>query len=635
MLNIPILYILGAAVRVFASDGATEGHAATYNDAPASYDDASAPSSPVLTLTNENFEQALAEHSRLFVKFYTPWCSYCQALAPEFEQAALQLADEPVVLAEVDCTVDEDLCAENDVQSFPTLFLFNQGIPTLYDGAREQLAMVKFIYRQLLPVVSDLTHVEPLTLSSFVLGDDVAVIGQGSKAHYQRFYDVAKQLRDEYRFGWQETDKDALTMTLYRQEDDYEVTFQVPDDDASTATTTVDAAATATSTATSTAATVLETSTGDATEEKAAEDGDEHRDDDVLDEAADDEKKDLATQWIYKHAMPLFGPIAANNYMDYDLAGLPLAYVFVENSEQLADLDKEVRALARKMRGEMYFVYLDTTQYPEQAEYLGMRTDDSSNSTALWPAFMIQAPPLNRYVLDQSKELTMTALRNHVEQFQRGEAELFLLSAPVPAEPYDGNVRVVVATQFHELVTQSATPVLLEVYAPWCGFCKALAPVYSHLAEHVQERKLPLVVAKMDGTANDIPEDLPYDLPVDGYPTIFYISKDANGTPYADTFSGDRSFSDLIQFIEKQPGMPTLDLTEEERAWAPVDTDVEEEEEHIPGEDGVWPDEYEDVEDDEEEDTPVQAGDKSEEEEEQAAAATRTPPSQPAPHDEL
>lgn len=44
---------------------------------------------------------------------------------------------------------------------------------------------------------------------------------------------------------------------------------------------------------------------------------------------------------------------------------------------------------------------------------------------------------------------------------------------------------------------------LLEFYAPWCGHCNRLEPIYKGLAEKL-ERRDNLVVAKMDISANDV-----------------------------------------------------------------------------------------------------------------------------------
>ncbi len=64
-------------------------------------------------------------------------------------------------------------------------------------------------------------------------------------------------------------------------------------------------------------------------------------------------------------------------------------------------------------------------------------------------------------------------------------------------------VAVVVKSNFERVVLDETKDVLLEFYAPWCGFCKQLAPVYEQLAEYVAEVEN-LVIAKVDATAHQV-----------------------------------------------------------------------------------------------------------------------------------
>jgi thioredoxin 1 len=53
---------------------------------------------------------------------------------------------------------------------------------------------------------------------------------------------------------------------------------------------------------------------------------------------------------------------------------------------------------------------------------------------------------------------------------------------------------------FKEVITSSTTPVLVDFWAPWCGPCKAIAPILDELAEEFAGK---LRVAKVNIDDND------------------------------------------------------------------------------------------------------------------------------------
>jgi protein disulfide-isomerase A1 len=88
------------------------------------------------------------------------------------------------------------------------------------------------------------------------------------------------------------------------------------------------------------------------------------------------------------------------------------------------------------------------------------------------------------------------------------------------------NVKIVVGTTLTEVTSDPTKDVMLEVYAPWCGHCKTLEPIYKELAARFKDIDS-VVIAKIDGTANEHP-----DLNVDGYPSVIFFpaAKDAEST---------------------------------------------------------------------------------------------------------
>ena len=72
------------------------------------------------------------------------WCGHCKALAPTWDKAATELKGK-ALFAKVDCTQDEALCGEFEVQGYPTLiFQTKDGKLSEYNGGRSVAEFEKF-----------------------------------------------------------------------------------------------------------------------------------------------------------------------------------------------------------------------------------------------------------------------------------------------------------------------------------------------------------------------------------------------------------------------------------------------------------------------------------------------------------
>ncbi|KAI9736885.1 MAG: protein disulfide-isomerase precursor [Claussenomyces sp. TS43310] len=460
-------------------------------------------SSDVFQLKTDTFPEFIKENPLVLAEFFAPWCGHCKALGPEYEEAATTLKEKDIKLAKVDCTEEAELCRSYGVEGYPTLKVF-RGPENVspYQGQRKAGAITSYMVKQSLPAVSILSKD---TIEEFKTADKIVLVGYfdpDDKTWNETYTTVAESLRDSFLFGatgdatLAKAEGAAIpSIVLYKSFDEGKSVF--------------------------------------------------------------DGKCDVASIETFAKtaSMPLVGEIGPETYSGYMSAGLPLAYIFAETPEERTKLSDLLKSVAEKHRGAISFATIDAKSFGAHAGNLNLATDK-------FPAFAIQDTVKNqKFPYGQHLEITAETIGSFVQDFVDGKIEPSIKSESVP-ESQDGPVHVVVAHNYKDIVLDDAKDVLIEFYAPWCGHCKALAPKYEELAAlyfNDPELSKKVTIAKVDATANDVPDE------IQGFPTIKLYPAGAKDSPV--DYSGSRTVEDLIKFIAEN-GKHKAEVAEPEQVDA-------------------------------------------------------------------
>jgi len=443
----------------------------------------------VLVLTKSTYEQALTDNEFVLVEFYAPWCGHCKALAPEYVKAAKILEEKgsAIKLAKVDATEENELAEENQIRGYPTLKFYRNGKAQDYNGGRVADEIVSWLLKKTGPAAKTLATAEEV--KQFQEESEVAVVGFFKDADSEAAKEFLKSAGgiDEYPFALV---SNADAASANNVEGDAVVVFKKFDEGRNDLTT--------------------------------------------------DFNEEAITKFVKGSALPLV--VDFNHETAQKVFGGEIrSHVLMFLSKEAGHYDKFLptqKIVAGDYKDKVLFVSINTDDedHGRILEFFGMKKEEVP------AARLIKlGDEMNKYKpTTEVLEGDGSAMRAFVDEFLEGKLKQHLLSQDLPEDWDKTGVKVLVASNFDEVALDKTKDVLVEFYAPWCGHCKQLAPIYDKLGEKFKDSET-VVIAKMDSTINELEHTK-----INSFPTIKLFKKGDNQVV---DYTGVRTFEGLEEFV--------------------------------------------------------------------------------------
>jgi len=440
----------------------------------------------VLILTDQNFDEEIAKYDNLLVEFYAPWCGHCKKLDPEYSAAAKILAEQepPKSIAKVDATENKELAERFGIQGFPTLHWFVGGERSDYTGGRTTDTIVEWITKRTGPISEE---VDCAGLATKIEEENLlfAFAGEWDGDLFEQFGKAAADPRIFEKFSVVHTSDTSCADLLGLS--------------------------------------------------KTPGIGLTRRFDDSPIAYTDEPNKQKIIDWARSYMTPSM-MVFSEEFIEPIFADKqPALILFTEEKGQ--GYQSVFSQAAKEMRGDILFVTSGVNDgiQARLGEFLGVTDENMPTLRLINP----QETMLKYTWEGEMSDLTVDNIKEWVTEFKEGKLVAKLKSEPIP-EPSDDGVTVLVGNNWSDIVMDETKDVLVKYYAPWCGHCKALAPVWDQLGDEFKDID-DLVIAKFDATANEVAG-----LEIRGYPTLkFYPKTNKAGVDY----QAGREFDDFKTWL--------------------------------------------------------------------------------------
>ncbi|KAL8272954.1 hypothetical protein Esti_003122 [Eimeria stiedai] len=503
-------------------------------------DQKSVKESGAVVLSSNSYNDFMEAHPLVMVLFYAPWCYWSRAALPEFDAAAKLLShhNPPVIAARVDCTESEDVCTDTDVREYPTIRLYVEGKAHPYEGRRYRTHIVHWVDLKVDrdKQLASTAHLDELIGSSSSGAEShlVAVAAFPPDYNKSSFQSVARTFGDEVLFG------DTTDPAVIKHLQDAHIVPKLAGD--------------------SSRKEQLRPPFVAVFSAHQGEPGVHIYQGQV---AEVNELRTFVRQWLF----PVVSLFDSESIGDAFFRDPRPKFVLLVDSEKHGALLEEAeeanpkdpllaafRAVAAKHRasvaatvsgnkktfGRQLFSVLGVEDETLPQVRLMLINNNSEGKHKPTLKFRPSAPLPSVAAEGGDRQKLEEALSSFVSGVLSRELSPYFRSEAPPEVPEGkGSVRTLVASTFAAEIAKEPN-VLVEFYAPWCGFCRKMEPAYKELARRVAGVS-GLLIARIDATRNEVEG-----VQVAGYPTV-YLYRRGHGEPLL--YAGDRSTRDMLEWL--------------------------------------------------------------------------------------
>ena len=436
----------------------------------------------IITLTDSTYEKAIAQYKYLIIYFYIPLCDHCRDFNPEYIKASQELKEDNIHFAKIDGSTEKKALKKYKINGFPSILFFVIGNPIEFEGERTGKELINWARKKIGAAFIYLN--DKKDIEKFKEDNEICFIYFGDDEKEINIFGKASKIIEGFPFAVVNNEQ---LIKKYSHKGTI-VLFKHFDEIKN-----------------------------------------------ELKNITLDNIQEFAFQYTLPKVMVFDDKAVQHIFQKKNPALILYADRKSINWNKYGNIMNEV---SEKINRKMAVVLTDIKEVISVrfADYVGVKEKDLP-----LVAIIDTRKDLKKYIMDE--EITVDNILKFTDKWEKNKLKKELKSEKEP-RINNGNVFVVVGKSFEKEVINNDKDVMLLFYAPWSTRCKELNQKYEEIAKKLKNKNPKLLIAKIDGTENEIEN-----IAITGFPTLmFFPGNKKKKSPIE--YKGKNTVIDIISFIK-------------------------------------------------------------------------------------